>query len=1303
MTIDNSLNSNSWLISESEGVVFDGFRIIISKSVGDPSSILTTDALVMYSDKTRQWFAAKIFVIELTETHYKIYLKGIQQLNLASIEKLQGLDQTPSILKRLEWAIFEEILLRSGCSWDNFPLYNGSNKAEQAYLRELLQLACERDLLGPAGGPEEEIIGMSVRDRYLIGKLAPRLNGGTNVEGMGGQTVVEENEDDKEEHILGHHHAGEEFADVDVKGGTDDDENPEANTVSNQSLVPSSLGFTFCVDSDVKEVEAEVSWGKYIRSVSERNNPRTGNPFRCWKRKPVRNVIRISLEKVIPPSVIHDDSDDVYITGSVNFDKSGKQKLVTLFLVNNQSLESDEKNQDAKWLFQPEMIVRDLHKKPIFRKRPFNIPQDLDPELSNLEMIYRRQVEFAVGHGVSVHAKHYESDPEVTDEIRTVVLPTYEVPVTETPGLDVNDRPLMKEFVEKELLDMSKLSSMDRGPLGEILTAMIDDYGVWIEEGKLKATSLNSHRMAAAAALENCAQVKERLKKGVNVLMTDPNALEAFRFANKAMALQRVHSIFSLKRRRGENVTLADIDVPSNRSWRAFQIAFILLSIPGLADPTSEDRGNAENAVADLLWFPTGGGKTEAYLGVAAFAMAIRRLHGMMGERDASRGLAVIMRYTLRLLTIQQFQRATTLICAMELLRAQDTKWDAEPFRIGLWVGSKTTPNTAKAAEESIRSERDGTFRPTALPYQLTHCPWCGTEIEPGRDLKFNNITESTHLFCGEKKGRCEFTNANSEIGLPVVVVDEELYRKPPSMLIATVDKFALVAWKGAVKNLFGKGNLECIRHGLIWPDSRCNGTHQKKNAMPSSRPRAIVPFRPPDLIIQDELHLISGPLGTMVGLYEATLDKLCTWEINGKKIKPKIIASTATVRKAAEQVNNLFMRKVCIFPPSGIDVEDNFFSIQRPNSTKPGRRYLGICSPGSSRPSVLIRVYTALLTASQELFNVFGQAADPYMTLVGYFNSLRELGGMRRLTEDDVRTRAFRVQMSDVYRPGLAQRSIKEPTRELTSRVPNKEIPHTLDQLEVKFKKDRKKNEEMAIDIVLATNMLSVGVDVNRLGLMVVNGQPKNVSEYIQATSRVGRLFPGLVCTVLTWARPRDLSHYETFEHFHSTFYKHVEAQSVTPFSARALDRGLSGTMIGIMRGEFNNLSANLGAGDIANLNKEKIGQIRDELGDRAWRVKSKESMALTIEMIEERFDSWKKAASKGGRRLAFEAVANQGDVFPLLEKPSDRQWSKWTIPYSMREVEPGVRLVMKTNHIEETPDWQPYQDPTREQLQNE
>jgi hypothetical protein len=451
-------------------------------------------------------------------------------------------------------------------------------------------------------------------------------------------------------------------------------------------------------------------------------------------------------------------------------------------------------------------------------------------------------------------------------------------------------------------------------------------------------------------------------------------------------------------------------------------------------------------------------------------------------------------------------------------------------------------------------------------------------------------------------------------------------------------------------------------------------------------------------LVIQDEFHLISGPLGTMVGLYETAVDELSAWEVNGKTVRPKVIASTATVRKAKEQVNNVFLRKVAVFPPHGLDIEDNFFSVQRRVQDKPGRQYVGVCSPGASRPAVLIRLYAALLTAAQSLFDRFGQAADPYMTVVGYFNSLRELGGMRRLAEDDVQTRAYRVQMGTVVRPGLSQRSVRN-VEELTSRVSSKDIPKKLDQLEVRFKKEWEKNETRAIDVVLATNMLSVGVDVNRIGLMAVNGQPKSTAEYIQATSRVGRAFPGIVFTVLTWSRPRDLSHYETFEHYHATFYKHVEAQSVTPFAPRAMDRGLTGMMVSLLRLSEDAMNPNQGAATLISSVAPEADRARRLISDRAWKVTDKSAIKKTSEtMVASRIDQWVKEATRDGRVLGYEPQSGAGNVVPLLKKPGIHRWDNFTVPMSMREVEPGVNLVMDSSTLEDGPAWKAQPKPDKD-----
>lgn len=1161
------------------------------------------------------------------------------------------------------------------------------NEKNRVYIRKLLETIVTDDLLGPAQGPEEEIVGMSVRDRYILGRLGPR-----RVDDLGGSAPtddeIQEADESADENKDGN--ADHTEHDENKTPGTDiADEEPEEDVTDSidvtrsSSIVPSSLGLTFCVDANQKDLEIEVSWGSYYRTKSETvTNPNTGKPVNCWKRVPFggKKVIQLA-EGSIPEYGPDERIGTVSIMGTVTH-PIGDSRLVSLFLVNKQ-LEPKE-NRDAAWLFQPEIIVRSPEGEAIFKKRPLtNLSKD-DAELKALDMIYRKKVEFAVGHNTSIHATPSVENYEQAVEIKTTPIPHYEVPTTEVPGSGVNDRPALKDITANHKLDMRAIAAsmatatpaeIDSGVLGQL----VSDYALWIDEQKTKSatTEFDFYRDEANANLKRCSEILERLKKGLDVLKSNTKARLAFAFANNVMADQRVHSIYSLKRRQQQPAVLTEIEGEvKNHLWRPFQLAFLLLSIPSLVDPAHTDRTSPLEAYADLLWFPTGGGKTEAYLGVAAFTMAIRRLQGNLGGLDASRGLSVIMRYTLRLLTVQQFQRASTLLCAMESERQKHPEtWGVEPFTLGLWVGHQTSPNTFEDSKSAIRDARNGRNVGGTSPAQLSTCPWCGAPIDPQKDIVADEKTHTTTLYCSDP--HCHFSEGQDHGGIPVKVVDDEMYHRPPTMMIATADKFAQMAWRGSVRTLFGYADKECVRHGLVYPDDAdCNGNHVK----PATHAKAISRIRPPDLIIQDEFHLISGPLGTMVGLYETAVDELCSWNLDeNTKVHPKIIASTATVRMADEQIRRVFYRKCSVFPPSGIDVEDNFFAVQRPIEERSGRDYIGICALGMSRPAALIRTYVAFLTAGQTLLNSFGRLADPYMTAVGYFNSLRELGGMRRLSEDDVQTRSYRVTMdSRVARPGLTQRRVTM-IDELTSRVSSRDIPQKLAQLEVEFKQKWNKGDARAIDIVLATNMLSVGVDVDRLGLMIANGQPKNTAEYIQATSRVGRRYPGIVCTVFAWSRPRDFSHYEMFEHYHATFYKQVEAQSVTPFAPRALDRGLTGAMISEMRLNSLELAPNTGASAMKSAADSRADHVRDVFVKRAKNImQSNDAGDEMSEEIKERIDHWVAQATQPGRTLGYERKSRQGEVVPLLERPGLKAWNITTAPTSMREVESSVRLIM-------------------------
>jgi len=1178
-------------------------------------------------------------------------------------------------------------------------------------IRAELEQMVVADLLGPAGGPDEEVVERTVRDRYLVGVLAPRRRKDEPpAEVVIPATPNPSGTDDEDEFppVLNDELA-EEGSDWPEDGPAD------LSVALPKTTEPSSFGLTFCVDESAKEFQATASWGQYLRpQKEERIDPVTGRALRLWKRNPRGgSPRRIPLRLGnIRPIVADPECPDVTIQGMVR--RCDPCWIVTLFLVNGQE---ESKPKDHSWLFQPQLVVEAADGSPIFiKKTTRGLSEMLDSvyraEEEAMAMLYRHQVEFAVGHGVSVHAETTPDRPDRAIRIRTEVIPAYEVPRTTAATADDADVDPAFARLKGLCRDMKELAETPESELAAKLRPLTVAYRAWIDgqEAQIRdpKSGLAEHREAATLAMIRCRETLVRIEAGIDLLTNDSQAAHAFRFLNRAMALQRTHSIKAEHVRRGEELDFEkEINLPRNRSWHPFQLAFILLNLPGITRLDHPERSDSHQAVADLLWFPTGGGKTEAYLGLTAYTLGLRRLQGTVEGRSGEDGLAVLMRYTLRLLTIQQFQRATALICACESIRRDalvngSDRWGRTPFRIGLWVGRKTTPNTTEQSAEAVKLDlgggKKGGTGGGGSPYQLTFCPWCGSSIDKD-DLRVETYAAGqgrTLIYCGDDHGRCIFTRRLAENeGLPVVVVDEEIYRRLPSLLIATVDKFAQMPWNGAVQMLFGQVDAHCDRHGYHSPEIK-DSDHPRKGNMPLTRLTPHNPLRPPDLIIQDELHLISGPLGTLVGLYETAIDALCTWEVGGKKVRPKVIASTATIRNAGDQVFKLFLRRVNVFPPHGLDIRDNFFSLQRePSEEHPGRRYIGICAPGRRLKAALIRVYVAFLSAAQSLFNMYEQDADAWMTLVGYFNSMRELGGMRRLVDDDVRNRLGKMD-----RRGLATRTFPiHYLEELTSRMGSTQIPEILDRLEAPFDPVKKaKRKEMAkakrydemptkpIDVLLATNMISVGVDVKRLGLMVVAGQPKTTAEYIQASSRVGRWWPGIVCTVFNWARPRDLSHYESFEHYHATFYKHVEALSVTPFSPGALSRGLAALLVSCIRLRGMEFNPNGAAMRLATEANHPVVQAAIKLiVERAQQVGDNSEVGDFVEAeLKRKVDYWQTQAQRtaGGQRLGYEE-ASDGLTRNLLHRPGLERWDEFTCLNSLREVEPTVNLVLDDHHL--------------------
>lgn len=788
-------------------------------------------------------------------------------------------------------------------------------------------------------------------------------------------------------------------------------------------------------------------------------------------------------------------------------------------------------------------------------QRPF---AQLDPEEQSLALLYRESATWAIGHGC---AAGWNADPGESPEfLYADVFPAVELPSMTPDIADSSGKP-----IQLSMRALAMLSDDGQGKAWESLDSLASEYGHWIGRQRLEAAELpDDFQPVAARHLDAAESCLNRIKTGVGILRSDNSVRRAFRLANLAMLLQQI-ATKQIKRRslcwektsrlvRPEGQHLSPWDIsstgverPDVGAWRAFQIAFFLMSIEGMADAAAADR-----EMVDLIWFPTGGGKTEAYLGVMAFYMFHQRF--AMTEHAPQRdGTNVLMRYTLRMLTTQQFQRAASLICAMEFLRRnRDLHGIAhipgQRFSLGLWIGGTGSPNKIRDARNELASFRSE--KVSGNPLILTECPWCRSQIgrfdgptpsgmtqQQWNTARTRGITdhpsEGPLLHCTDAK--CAFGAEQHHHWLPVEVIDERIYQNPPSLVIATVDKLAMVAFRPDAGAIFGR----CIVNG-----------------------QPVQAYLPPGLIVQDELHLISGPLGTMYALYEGIFERLCSQARDGAWIKPKVIASTATIRGAADQVLALYARKdVQLFPSPGLMMGDSFFGTYArlaDGGLSPGRLYLGIHA--NDYGSVLT---TQVRTFSSALFRpsrLEPEARDPWWTLLVFYNSIRELGGAKTLFDSDIISRLKFLFNREGVHP--QDRRYLRFVEELTSRLSQAEIVAMLDRLSTEFSGPDNK----ALDACLASSIIEVGVDIDRLSIMGVVGQPKTTAQYIQVTGRVGRRWwqrPGLILMIYNPSKSRDRSHFEQFHSYHRRLYERVEPTTATPFALSAIERGLPGALL--------------------------------------------------------------------------------------------------------------------------------------------
>lgn len=1027
--------------------------------------------------------------------------------------------------------------------------------------------------------PRNCVRGMVIDEPMGAGASTGQKNDGELDEDASDETVQAVVSDSEESTLSGVFATGD--AAAEGSGAEADDDDFEVG--SDDMSQPSVMGISFCLEEGEGEFVVSLPPMKKLfwQLPEAAAFPVNGQYEPCTKVTTNEGVeLRTEAWRRVPATT--EDTRECFILASL---KSGQSETRNLVLTGGLALQIQvfPRRMHGKWiitcvlrnqmdaqvtqgkaeqirsvLFQAYFEVR-VQSGAAFSRYPEGVRPftQLDDDEQTLALLYRDQATWAIGHGCAAGWECVDGD--TPEAVFADVMPAVELPSMTPEITDREGNP-----VTLSMRELAELTPFSQGSQGwKTLDSLADEYAAWIDARQADSMELPPQvQDAAICHLDGCRQCLERIRNGIAILKRDQTALEAFRLTNQAMLLQQVATKQIARRAliRCDDYVVAE-NVPEGQprtpwevwnegsekshigKWRAFQSAFLLMSIAGLVDRRSDDRD-----IVDLIWFPTGGGKTEAYLAVAAFYMFHQRLISHDEEKLRRDGTNVFMRYTLRMLTTQQFQRAASLICAMEQIRVR-RKMDStrrqlgeKSFSLGLWIGGSGSPNTWADASAAIRKYDRGDV--TGNPLVLTECPWCRSaigrlgQVATGRRNKATG-SNLAGLAVSGKQPYLKCSDVGCEYGgerdrLPVEVVDESIYKDPPSMFIGTADKFAMMAWKPETGALFGfhhegEGQVTRLRH-------------------------------PPGLIIQDEFHLISGPLGTIYGLYEGVIEQHCTAEEGRHLIRPKIIASTATIRGATGQVRSVYAReKLQLFPNPGLEMGDSFFGRYAKDSDgqlKQGRLYLGIHASG----------YRSFLTAQVRAFSAVLFRAwmfedgkkDAWWTLLAFYNSLRELGGAQTLFHSDIAAR-IKDYSKRYGLKGSPQRYLNT-VEELTSRQSQAQLVELMDRLALDW------NAKGCLDVCLASNIIEVGVDIDRLALMAVVGQPKSTAQYIQVTGRVGRRWmdrPGLILSMFNPGKSRDRSHFEQFHSYHRRLYERVEPTSATPFSVEAVERALAGVLL--------------------------------------------------------------------------------------------------------------------------------------------
>ena len=650
----------------------------------------------------------------------------------------------------------------------------------------------------------------------------------------------------------------------------------------------------------------------------------------------------------------------------------------------------------------------------------------------------------------------------------------------------------------------------------------------------------------------------QRVRDGMALVRSEPLAKSAFLLMNRVF--ERIGRTRSERGERGM------------KGWFLFQFCFILSLLPKFVNRDAESAKEAH-----LLWFPTGGGKTEAVMGVVVFGMFYERLTGR------KYGVTSWMRFPLRLLTFQQMQRYANVIIAADEVRAEATSAYASlkegPFTLGYFGGRKNSPNDLQVIRDDIEVPvaLRRKIKDRLLQQKLRRQPNAMDVLldDEGRLLFQEHRLIADCFYCGGDdtvevvgdpvaltlRHRCK----QCEKLLPVFTTDEDIYTQLPTVIVGTLDKLATIGFRSAFRTLVGKSDGECARHGF-GTFGKClkSGYGECNHSNWTARKATGAAYGGISVLFLDELHLIREQLGCFDAHYESLLISLCT-ETSGQA--PLVVAASATIEGADHQIEHLYEAKTVRFPGEGPKLRDTFYARETPDLQ---RVFVGI------RPSNLAHLDTTMSLSTfifeeiswlrnernrMEIYypglaplsnDEYRDLIDRHTLTVAYVNSKREGENIRRSVEEQVRDNLRREGCDELYN-----------VTSLTGDTTMDEVKSALRRMNLK-RFDLANREKL--DYAVATSMISHGVDVDRLNMMIFFSYPRSTAEYIQASSRAGRTYPGIVFVVLKSTTYRDRSFYRNFREVHEALDKMVETVPIDRFAVHAVERTLPGLAIGTL-----------------------------------------------------------------------------------------------------------------------------------------